>query len=282
MFKRFAVTVLTVSLMFCMFCSPALAAAKDARVTIGADNSDEAIETVYDFFRLDRGDVKEITVTNEQERAALEGLVPDEQIGDVALSCAYVQPRSSGGIELENYNIKYVTEEMFRAALQTAGIKNAKVVVAAAHPVSGTGALTGIYRAYEDATGQKLDADAKSVAVEELVVTGDLQEAIGGVSSEIIQELKKKLAQTKNMTDAEVRELIRDTAEEYGAELSSDWVEQILGLIKKMNDLNVDPDTFLKVVQAGGSFQDFLSGVGDFFKDVGGFLSGLFAGAGEN
>lgn len=278
MLRRTVVIILAACLLVSAFSCPAMAASKDSRVTVGADNSDAAIDTVYGFFRIDRGDVEELTVTNDQEKACLAGLVPDAKIGDVALSCAYVETRDSGGIELESYNINYVTEEMYKAALQTAGITDAKVIVAAAKPVSGTGALAGIYRAYEDVTGRKLDENAKSVAAEELVITGDLQNAIGGVSSDIIQDLKEKLAETKGMSDSEIRQLIKDTAREYNTELSEDWVEQILGLIKKMNALNIDPDTFLKMAQAGEGVQDFFSGVGDFFKGVGDFFSGLFSG----
>ncbi|MBD5560026.1 MAG: DUF1002 domain-containing protein [Clostridia bacterium] len=275
MLRKIVVTVLAACLLTGALCTTAMAD-NGSRVTIGADNSDDAVDTVYGYFRIDRGDVEELEVTNAQERALLGDLVPDTQIGDVALSCAYVETRSSGGIELESYNIKYVTDEMYKSALQTAGIKDAKVIVAAAKPVSGTGALAGIYKAYEDMTGQKLDEEAKSVAAEELVITGDLQEAIGSVSSDIMQDLKEKLKETKGMSDSEIRDTIRETAAEYNAELSDGWVEQILGLIKKMNELNIDPDTFLQLAKTGEGMQGFLAGVGDFFKGVGDFITGLF------
>lgn len=281
MTKRVITSILAACLFIGALCATALAADLGSRVTIGADNSEAAVEKVYDFFRIKRGDVEELILTNDEEKKTLAGLVPESKIGDVALSCAYVENRDSGGIELESYNINYVTEDMYKAALQTAGITDAKVVVAAAKPVSGTGALAGIYKAYEDATGAELDDDAKSVAVEELVITGDLQEAIGEVSSDIIQELKEKLAETKGMSDDEIRQLIRDTAAEYDAELTEDWVEQILGLIKKMNDLNIDPDTFLKLAQAGEGVSGFFSSVGDFFKGIGDFFTGLFSGFGS-
>lgn len=281
MVKRVVTSILALCLLLGVLGTTALAANQGSRVTIGADNSEAAIEKVYDFFRIQRGDVEELMITNAEEKATLAGLVPESKIGNVALSCAYVENRDSGGIELESYNINYVTEDMYKAALQTAGITDAKVVVAAAKPVSGTGALAGIYKAYEDVTGEELDEEAKSVAVEELVITGDLQEAIGEVSSDIIQELKEKLAETKGMSDDEIRQLIRDTAKEYDTELTEDWVEQILSLIKKMNELNIDPDTFLKLAQAGEGISGFFAGVGEFFKGIGDFFTGLFSGFGS-
>ena len=51
------------------------------------------------------------------------------------------------------------------------------------HIFSGTGALAGIYKAYEDMTGTTLSEAAKDTAVEELIVTGELQDALGDVSS---------------------------------------------------------------------------------------------------
>lgn len=282
MSRRFIAGILTALLLTAALGSVALADDTGQRVTIGADNSEAAVDKIYGYFRINRGSVPELTVTNAEERELLAGLVPASKIGSVALSSAYVEPRTSGGIELESYNINYVTEDMYRAALQTAGITDAKVVVAAATPVSGTGALAGIYKAYEDVTGETLDQEAKAVAAEELVLTGDLQEAVGDVSPEIIQDIKEKLAQTKTMTDDEIRQLILETAESYNAALDSEWVEKILDLIKKMNQLNIDPDTFLNLANASTGVQGFFSAVGNFFKGIGDFFVGLFTGFKNN
>ena len=278
MFRKIIAGLLTALVLAAVLGTVTLADDTGQRVTIGADNSEAAIDKIYGYFRIDRGSVPELIVTNEEERALLSGLVPASKIGSVALSSAYVEPRTSGGIELESFNINYVTEDMYRAALQTAGITDARVIVAAATPVSGTGALAGIYKAYEDVTGQQLDEDAKTVAAEELVLTGDLQDAIGDVSPEIIQDIKEKLADTKNMTDDQIRQLIRDTAAEYDAVLEEEWVEKILDLIKKMNELNIDPDTFLKLANATSGVSGFFESVGNFFKGIGDFFVGLFTG----
>lgn len=281
MLRKLCAALLAVSLVLGVVAATGLAADKGSRITVGADNSSAAIDTVYGFFRVNRGDVEELTVTNAEEKKYLAGLVPESKIGDVALSCAYVETRDSGGIDIESYNINYVTEEMYRSALQTAGITDAKVIVAAARPVSGTGALAGIYKAYEDLTGKELDEGAKTVAVEELVITGDLQEAIGSVSSDIMNDIKAKLKETKNMSDDQIRQLIEETAAEYDAELSDAQVDEILGLIKKMNELGIDPDTFVKLAEAGEGVQGFFETVGNFFTGIGNFFMNLFGGSGS-
>ncbi len=276
--KKFIAILLTICVVLGFAAAPAMAAPGDSRVTIGVDNTAEQIGTVYEFFRINRGDVTELQVTNAEERKYLEGIAPEGKIGSVALSCAYIEVRDSGGIELETFNINWVTDEMYKNALATAGITDAKVIVAAYKPVSGTGALTGIYKAYEDITGQLLDETTKSVATEELIITSDLQEVLGDASPEFVNDLKAKLATTKTMTDDEIRQLIRDTAAEYDATLTEAQVEEILGLIKKMNELNIDPDTFIKLAEAGQGVQGFFANVGNFFKGIGDFFKNLFGG----
>lgn len=277
MLKKIIAVVLTL-VMGIAFAVPAFAAAGEARVVIGADNTENQISEVYKDFGINRGDVKELQVTNNEERHYLDGLVPDEKIGNVALSCVYIEPNDGGGLEMNIDNINWVTEKMYQSALATAGITDAKVKISAYKPVSGTGALAGIYKAYEDMTGTQLDETAKSTAVEELVVTGELQDALGDVSSDIINDLKGKLAETKNMTDDQIIELIKETAAKYEVTLTDDQIQQILGLIKKFNELNIDPDTFLNLFQAKEGVEGFFTSVGDFFKGIGDFFMNLFGG----
>jgi pyridoxal/pyridoxine/pyridoxamine kinase len=45
-----------------------------------------------------------------------------------------------------------------------------------------------------------------------------------------------------------------------------------------MNELGVDPETFIKLAQTGENVEGFFSTVGNFFKGIGDFFSGLFGG----
>ena len=258
--------------------TPVFADSKSASVAIGADNTEAQLETVYGFFNIKRGDVEETVVTNADERKYLEGLVSLDKIGSLALSSVYVQEKDTGGIDLKTNNIDWVTDDMYKSALLTAGITNAKVIVAAYTPVSGTGALTGIYKAYEAATGTTLDEEAKTTAVEEVVVTGELQDAIGDDAINIISSLKGEIAQTKTMSDDEIRQLIEETATKYDTVLDSQQIEEILALVNKFNELNMDPDTFIKLAQASQGSVGFFGNVQSFFQDVEGFFSSLFSG----
>jgi hypothetical protein len=125
---------------------------------IAADLSEEEIAQVYQAFGVSRGSVIELRVTNQEERQSLEGYVAPSLIGSRAISSVYVELLPSGsGMDVSTYNITWCTPAMYMSALATAGITAAKIVVAAPYGVSGTAALTGVYKAYEDMTGKKLD-----------------------------------------------------------------------------------------------------------------------------
>ena len=122
------------------------------------------------------------------------------------------------------------------------------MVVAAPFPVSGTGAIAGIYKAYEDIAGQSLDEQAKDAGAQELTVTGELAEEIGADdSTTIIGELKEMLDKTPNMTDEEIRETIRDIAARHKVRLTDAQVEQLLDLSRTLEKL--DPDALKKRVE---------------------------------
>lgn len=259
------------------------------RVTIGANLDDTQRAQIYKDFGLERGQVTELTVTNENEREYLEGLVPDQKIGSVALSCVYITTLEEGsGLDISTNNINWCTADMYKNALTTAGISDAKVMISAPFPVSGTAALTGIYKAYEDITGQSLSDLAKSVGAEELIVTGQLAEYIGSEdATEMINQLKGILDQTQNMTDDEVRAEIRRIADDYNVVITDAQVEQLLGLCRQLEKLDVTElkekllsltQTVQKASQAKQAISNFATGVKNFFVSISNFFSNLFGG----
>lgn len=279
-------------LALCMLLGAASALADEIgerRVTIGADLNEGQRYAIYSDFGIEPGEVREIIVTNQDERRYLGGLVPDGKIGSVALSCIYIEVQQPGaGLSITTKNINWCTGDMYRNALTTAGVKDAQVMVSAPYPVSGTAALTGAYKAYEDITGVTLDELAKSVGVEELIITGELAEYIGSdEATQIVTELKKILAETKNMTDDEVRTEIRRIAKAYSTEVTDAQVEDLLKLVRKLETLDLDvlrqnllgaSDTIQNVQKAGNFFSSIAEGVKSFFAAIGNFFTRLFGG----
>ena len=209
-------------------------AENQSRTVIGADLSPEQVEAVYQSFGLRRGDVVELTMTNAEERRYLEGLVDERVIGSRSISCVYVELLPEGsGLSIATNNVTWWTEEMYISALTTAGIKDARIIVSAPFEVSGTSALSGIYKAYEDMTGLSLDELAKQVSTEELTITGDLAQQIGNMdSTSIVSELKLVLNETKNMSDDEIRAIITEIAGRYKRVDDGGHVHLLSGIVK--------------------------------------------------
>lgn len=286
--KKFFAGMLAVAVSFSLFLPAALAVdSGEERVTMGADLTDRQREAVYQDFGIEEGAVKELTVTNDEERSYLEGLVPDGKIGSVALSCIYIKTLEAGsGLSIELHNINYCTEDMYINALTTAGISDASVIVSAPFPVSGTGALTGAYKAYEDITGKSLSNLAKAAGAEELVITGELAEYIGSDdATQMINELKSMLDKTQGMTDDEVRVEIKKLADMYNVSLTSAQLEQVLSLVRKLEGLDADQlqkqlvgiakaaETANKANEVASVVYEDVKG---FFASVGNFFSGVF------
>ena len=286
--KKIISAVLALAVGLTLFTPVALAdEVGEERVTMGADLTDRQREAVYKDFGIEEGSVTELTVTNDEERSYLEGLVPDGKIGSVAISCIYIKTLPAGsGMTVEIHNINYCTEDMYINALTTAGISDAQVIVSAPFPVSGTGALTGAYKAYEDITGNSLSSLAKSAGAEELVVTGELAEYIGSDdATQMINELKGMLDKTQGMTDDQVRSEIKNLATMYNVSLTDAQIEQVLSLVRKLEGLDADQLQkqlvgIAKAAQTANKVGEVTSKVFDdvkgFFSAVGNFFSGVF------
>ena len=287
--KRILAMVLVIVLVISVGCASVFAAHEgEKRAVIAADLDEDEIDQIYKDFGIERGSVTELRVTNADEREYLEGLVADEKIGNVALSCVYIETLEEGdGLQMSIMNIKWCTEEMYLNALTTAGVSDAVVKISAPHPVTGTAALTGIYKAYEDITGEDLNEEAKIAAAEELIVTGQLADLIGSEeATQIINELKKILDETQNMTDDEVREEIRKIADDYNVEISESQIDQLLKLVRSLEGLDVEQlkekiTGFANTLEKAGKVSDTMTKVGEkiggFFRSVGNFFKNLFS-----
>ncbi len=237
-----AVALLLALLCLAPLSAGAYADAGQARAVIGENLTEEQVEQVYQLFGVTRGSVTELSMTNAEERSLLQGYVDESVIGTRSISCVYLELLVEGaGMDVTTSNISWCTPEMYMSALATAGVTDAKVVVAAPFEVSGTAALAGIYKAYEDLTGRKLDDLAKLVSTQELTITGELAEEIGNLdSTSIVNELKLMLDETRRMSDDEIRAQIVAIAGEYNVKLTDTQLNQLISLCRSLEKLDGD------------------------------------------
>lgn len=284
--KKVLSLVLACTMMVSLFVVP-VKADSNKIVTLGANLSEEERNTVLSFFGItDLNTVQVIEINNEQEHEVLGGKLPEAQIGKKTYSCAYIEPTNSGGINVRTANLTYVSDSTLANALMTAGITDCNLIVTAPFPVSGTGALTGVYKAYE-ATGNALDSDKMDVAADEMIITSSLEEVYGADINQAINDVKNQVAGRDDLSDDEIRDIIRSTADNQDISLSDEDVEKILSLVKKIIALDYDADAFKsKVNETLSSIADnsgqALGVVQRFFSNIVNFFKGLFGGGSDS
>lgn len=214
-----------------------------AVISMANDITDAEKTQVYQYFGLTKGQAQEIVITNADERNALLGMVPEAQIGNKTVSSAYVNPTSSGGIKVETQNLTWVTNSMLTNTLITLGITNADVKAYAPYAVSGTGALTGIMKAFEAGSDDstEITEEQKEVANEELVMTGQLGDTIGKEeASAVVNEVKTQVIKDSPKTDIEIGNIITNVTNNYNVELSENDKAKMISVMSKINNLDLD------------------------------------------
>ena len=213
-------------------------------LALGASLSASEQKKVLDLLGVtDMSDYQVIKVTNQEEHDYLDGYLSSSVIGSRALSSVTVEQTGSGsGVNVSTENITYCTSGMYRNALVTAGIENAEVKVAGPFKISGTAALVGVMKAYEEMTGEKIPEKSKDAATDELITTGELAESIGADDAEkIIADVKQKVAEDNLTSASEIGNAIDESAQSLNINLSDEDRQLIQDLMDKISglDLNV-------------------------------------------
>lgn len=255
-------------------------------VTLGADLTLEQRDAMLRVFGLSAPLVQEkgiplLTVTNAEEHVLLSGQVAPGVIGSRAISSAMVEKLGPGaGISVERYNITFVTASMYGNALVTAGVRDARVIVAAPSPVSGTAALTGVFKAFERATGEQLQPQAKEVAGRELVTTGELARDLGnqGQAAELVARVKERVAGAGPNDPQQVRQIVLQVASELDVRLSQEQADQVTGLAVEIARLGWRADELRTQVQGlREQFADAVGGQGGWLQRIIDYLARLFS-----
>lgn len=243
--KKWLLLVLTM----CLFVSASLQAnaAESPVLALGADLSDSQRATVFSEMGITEAEAASyptIYITNDMEHQYLDASLGASVVGTHSLSSVLLIPQESGaGLSVETHNINYCTIAMYRNALLTAGVEDAKVIVAAPSSISGTAALIGAVKAYEAYSGENVAEDAFEAATDELVLTGELASELDAEQiAELIAYLKQQIAENGTDDPDTLADLVRKAAKELGVELTDEQVSKIVDLLLKLSKLDIDPD----------------------------------------
>lgn len=211
-------------------------------VTLGGDLSEQQKADMLKYFGVTKDDANVIEVNIDEERKYLGNTASKDQIGNRSISCSYIEPTSTGGINVTTHNIYWVNSNMIKNALITAGIQNANVKAAAPFNVSGTAALTGILKGFESSKGgNKISEANKQAANQELVTTGNLGQKIGkDKAAGLMNEVKKEVVEQKPNDKAETEKIVKKVVGNYNYNLSKDDINNITDTMNKISSLNLD------------------------------------------
>lgn len=288
--KRFLAALLVAAAVFTAAAPEAVRATEEVVITqedkpylaLGADLSAEEQHTVLELMGIkaeDFDDYDVVYVNNSEEHEYLDAYMPKEKIGTRALSSVFICLEEEGkGVSISTYNINYCTVGMYKNALATAGITDASIIVAGPFNISGTAALVGTFKAYEELTGESLDDGVVDAAMDELVTTGELEQTIDGDAEEIeamIAELKGRIARGELETPEKIRGAIDEMADHYEIKISDADKEKLAALLEKLKGLDLDWDGIADRAsqladQLGDAIEKtgFWDAVGDFFKKL--------------
>ena len=264
-------------------------------LALGADLSDDQKNTVLSLMGIDPANLANYNVTyvtNAQEHQYLDSYVDSSKIGSKSWSSVVIVKRKKGnGLNISTNNITYCTVGMYKNALTTAGITDADIIVAGPKPISGTAALVGIFEAYEAMTGETVQDNVVDAALNELVVTGELEASIQGLTDQEVEEFIayiKSLIAEKGLTDEKsINEAIDEACDKYGVTLSDDERQKIVDLLLKITSLGIDLSGLVDYAASlynsfknGGSSSGIIASIGNFFGNIfsaiGEFFKNLF------
>lgn len=253
-------------------------------LALGADLTEEQRNSVLGMMGIDPANLAEydvVYVNNQEEHEYLGEYIDAKTIGKRSLSSVLIVKRDAGnGLNIATNNINYCTVGMYKNALTTAGITDADIIVAGPISISGTAALVGIFKAYNEVAGEEIQEDVIDTALHELVVTGKLENSIQGLTNEQVEEfmayVKSVIAENGLKDEASIRQALQDACQKYGITLSEEEMKQIMDLLLKISSLDIDL----------GALVDYASSLYDSFKNsenaagmlekVGNFLSSFF------
>ena len=228
-------------------------AAEAPVLALGADLTEDQKAIVFSEMGItaeQAASYQTIYITNDMEHQYLDEALGASVVGTRSLSSVLLIPQESGsGLSVETHNISYCTISMYRNALLTAGVADAKVIVAAPSSISGTAALIGAVKAYEAYSGEPVTDEALEVATDELVLTGDLMDELNNLDpdqvSDMIAYLKQEIAERGLDDPEELENLVRQVAVEMEISLTDQQVSNIVDLLLKLGNLDIDANQLI-------------------------------------
>nr|WP_228086077.1 DUF1002 domain-containing protein [Mammaliicoccus lentus] len=192
---------------------------------------------------------------------------------DVLKSSIRITKTSKGSglnltINQDQGQITKVTEDTYKNALMTAGIKDADVTIASSEDVTGESALAGVYKAFE-AQGESIDSNRTQVAQEELSTINEISEENKDQEGFSQSQLNKTVAESKqavaeksgNVSVTEITNIVNQKIEDNGLTniINENQVNKIVNVIDSAQKDGIFD---------GENAKDFIKNSKDYVNDI--------------
>lgn len=213
----------------------------------------------------------------------MNNLLQDNYKYDQVYSSVYIEPNDLDGIKttiVTPNTITVKTEAQYTNAAITAGANNVNIRVSSVKPVDGSGALAGLYKAYEE-KGIKLNKENIKVAQEELDLLSSISteniskkgftdeqfnKAIAEIKKQIIEVKKENLGES--LDENKVRTIVINVINNYELNeyITEEQINSIVNLMMKFQNIKISPEQIKELTNLGKGL--FEKGV-QVFKDAG-------------
>ncbi len=191
-------------------------------------------------------------------------------------------------------NITKITAAQYQNAALTAGISDAKLTIASAVPIDGSGALAGVYKIVEE-SGGIIDQKRVDVAQDEMDVLATIteqnkdkegysDEALNKAQEEAKTTLAEQTAKGENLTQADIKQAVEDALANNGLKdiVTSDQLNELTTLMDSMKENNIFSDFVnqLDLSNAKQQIEEKSKGlwtkIKDFFSGIWSSITGMF------
>jgi uncharacterized protein YpuA (DUF1002 family) len=220
-------------------------------VSIGESNSPEQRDELLGYFGADKN-AKIDVITVAQTKDAMQDVIPDFNLSSAFSSAALTCRPLGEGLDVTTINITQITPAMYAMALVTAGVGDAKLIVAApaAAPAQGMTALTGIFKSWDkvECESAQTTPARQQLALRELAVTVEISTAIGeaqtGYAGAFVIDTQRVIVTNKYTTREEITAAVQQMEATYGFSVPEPSRTKLIDLLVDLAKEKIDWSTF--------------------------------------
>ena len=108
-------------------------------------------------------------------------------------------------------------------------------------------------KAYSDMTGAKVSERSMDTALNELVLTGDIAEAVGDSqkAEELVAYLKQEVIEKGLNSEKDIKAAIAEACSQFDITLAEEEIGELTSLLQKIGELDLDIDSIKDQAEEG-------------------------------